>query len=225
MVQQLYQYAKFQFECGNYPGAADLLHQVRALSTDYDTKLNALWGKYAAEILTQNWETAMNDMSLLKDSIEQRPNSTHLFLLHQRTWFIHWSLFVFFNHLRGRDSIIDVLLQPNYVNTIQMSCPWILRYLATAVIINKKRRSVLKDLVRIIQAESVNYRDPVTEFIEALYVSYDFDLARVKLRECEEVLSNDFFLVAAKEDFIENARLFIFETYCRIHQRIDIAYV
>jgi translation initiation factor 3 subunit E len=223
MVQNLYEYSKFQFECGNYGGAADLLQQVSGITSDVDLNLNALWGKLAAEILTQNWEVAMNDLASLKDAIEQRPNSSHLFLLQQRTWFIHWSLFVFFNHPRGRDVIIDVLLQPNFVNTIQMSCPWILRYLATAVITNKKRRSVLKELVRIIQAESVIYRDPITEFVEALYVSYDFDLARVKLRECEDVLSNDFFLVATKDDFIENARLFIFETYCRIHQRIDIA--
>jgi hypothetical protein len=47
-------------------------------------------------------------------------------------------------------------------------------------------------------------------------------LAQVKLRECEEVLENDYFLAALKEEFVENARLFIFETYCRIHQCIDL---
>ncbi len=34
---------------------------------------------------------------------------------------------------------------------------------------------------------------------------------------------NDFFLVSCRDEFIENARLFIFETYCRIHQVIDIS--
>jgi translation initiation factor 3 subunit E len=47
-------------------------------------------------------------------------------------------------------------------------------------------------------------------------------LVQVKLRECEEVLENDYFLAALKEEFVENARLFIFETYCRIHQCIDL---
>ena len=33
--------------------------------------------------------------------------------LQQRTWLIHWSLFVFFNHQKGRDLIIDnFLYQP-----------------------------------------------------------------------------------------------------------------
>lgn len=40
-----------------------------------------------------------------------------------------------------------------------------------------------------------------------------------------KVLVNDFFLVACLEDFIENARLFIFETFCRIHQCISIRLV
>lgn len=29
-IEALYQYAKFQFECGNYSGAADFLYQYRA---------------------------------------------------------------------------------------------------------------------------------------------------------------------------------------------------
>ena len=78
------------------------------------------------------------------------------------------------------------------------------------------------DLVNVIQQESYTYRDPITEFLECLYVNFDFDGAQTKLRECETVLLNDFFLVACRDDFIENARLFIFETYCRIHQCIDI---
>jgi len=38
-----------------------------------------------------------------------------------------------------------------YLNTIQTVCPHILRYLTTAVIINKRRKTVLKDLVKVIQ--------------------------------------------------------------------------
>jgi len=115
-----------------------------------------------------------------------------------------------------------MFLQPQYVNTIQTTCPHVLRYLTTAVITNKRRRTVLKDLVQVIQQESYTYRDPITEFLECLYVNFDFDAAQQKLRECEKVLSNDFFVVGCIEEFVENARLFIFETYCRIHQCIDI---
>lgn len=47
---------------------------------------------------------------------------------------------------------------------------------------------------------------------------YDFDGAQQKLVECETVIEQDYFLTAIKAEFLESARLFIFETYCRIHQ-------
>ncbi|EPY77913.1 eukaryotic translation initiation factor 3 subunit E [Camelus ferus] len=147
-LDTLYRYAKFQYECGNYSGAAEYLYFFRVLSV-----------------------------------------SSPLQSLQQRTWLIHWSLFVFFNHPKGRDNIIDLFLyQPQYLNAIQTMCPHILRYLTTAVITNKdvrKRRQVLKDLVKVIQQESYTYKDPITEFVECLYVNFDFDGAQKKLRECE----------------------------------------
>jgi len=102
--------------------------------------------------------------------------------------------------------------------------------------------------VKVIQQEGYTYRDPITEFLEDLYVNFDFEGAQHKLRECEtvriitiknlsktikcvalticplwyQVLINDFFLVSCRDEFIDNARLFIFETYCRIHRCIDI---
>jgi len=62
----------------------------------------------------------------------------------------------------------------------------------------------------------------VTEFITCLFVEYNFEGAQQKLKECEVLLSNDYFLTACVDDFVENARLFIFETYCRIHETIDM---
>ncbi|KAG0046225.1 eukaryotic translation initiation factor 3 subunit E, partial [Gryganskiella cystojenkinii] len=212
----------FQYSCGNYGGAADMLYHYRVLSTDDTTGLSALWGKLASEILVGNWEVAYEAIQELKESIDKHHFASPLHQLEQRTWFLHWSLFVFFNHPKGRDAVIDLFFQPAYINTIQTSCPWILRYLSAAVITNKRRKNLLKDLVKVIEHESYQYRDPVTEFVEALYVNFDFELAKQKLVECEEVLENDFFLVAIQEDFIQNARCFISETYCRIHQKIDI---
>merc|ERR1719233_131242 len=229
----LYDFAKFQYECGNYSGAAEYLYFHRVLAPPTDKNfMNALWGKLASEILMQNWDTALEDVNRIKEIIDTGGMVGGMSLggmgnplqaLQQRAWLIHWSLFVFFNHPKGRDHIIDLFLfQPQYLNTIQTACPHILRYLTTAVITNKRRKNVIKDLVKVIQQESYTYKDPITEFIECLYVSFDFDAAQTKLRECETVIINDFFLVACLDDFIENARLFIFETFCRIHQCISI---
>merc|ERR1719357_2306518 len=224
MIDVCYNFAKFQYECGNYSGASEYLYFHRILVQPTDKNyLNGMWGKLASEILMQNWDTALEDLNRLKQFIDESTFGSSLQTLQQRAWLIHWSLFVFFNHPKGRDLLIDMFLyQQNYLNAIQTMCPHILRYLTTAVITNKRRKQILKDLVRVIQQESYTYKDPITEFLECLYVNFDFDSAQKKLRECESVLVNDFFLVACLDDFIENARLFIFETFCRIHQCISI---
>ena len=43
-----------------------------------------------------------------------------------------------------------------------------------------------------------------------------------KLKECEILIDNDYFLAAVKPVFMEQARMAIFEVYCRIHQCIDL---
>jgi translation initiation factor 3 subunit E len=224
MMDILYNFSKFQYECGNYSAAAEYLYFYRCMVLPSDKNyLNGLWGKLASEILMQSWDAALDDLNRLKEYIESNSFGSALQSLQQRTWLIHWSLFVFFNHPKGRDLIVEMFLYQNlYLNAIQTICPHILRYLATAVITNKHRRNALKDLVKVIQQESYTYRDPITEFLEHLYVNFDFDGAQQKLRECESVLLNDFFLVACLDDFMENARLMIFETFCRIHQCISI---
>jgi translation initiation factor 3 subunit E len=140
-------------------------------------------------------------------------------------------LFPFFNHEGSRDTITDLFFSPTYINTIQSSCPWILRYLAAAVITNRNRsrntsqyQKQLKDLVRIIKQENYEYNDPVTDFVKALYIDFDFEEAQKRLLQAEELLRGDFFLVASSEAFVDSARHLISESYCKIHQRIDIKY-
>ena len=39
----------------------------------------------------------------------------------------------------------------SYLNTVQTTCPHILRYITAAAIISKRRKNIMKDLVKIIQ--------------------------------------------------------------------------
>ncbi|RWR74722.1 eukaryotic translation initiation factor 3 subunit E [Cinnamomum micranthum f. kanehirae] len=104
-IEALYQYAKFQFECGHYSGAADYLYQYRALCTDSERSLSALWGKLAAEILMQNWDVALEELNWLKEIIDSKNFVSPLNQLQNRIWLMHWSLFIF-NHENGRNAII-----------------------------------------------------------------------------------------------------------------------
>jgi translation initiation factor 3 subunit E len=210
-VEALYQYAKFQFDCGNYSMAAELLQPYRTLCTSTERNMSALWGKLGSDILMQNFEAAREDIIKLRDAIDNQTFALPLVQLQQRTFLLHWSLFVYWNHENGRNDLIDLFFSPPYLAAIQINAQHLLRYLAVAVVINKRRRSVMKDMIKTIQQEAYEYSDPITQFIEDLFVNYDFDGAQQKLKACEVVIDNDFFLTACKDEFVENARLFIFE--------------
>jgi len=225
------------------------------LSTDNDLNNSAHWGKLASDILTGRWEVALEELNTLRDAIDSRTSSSllasasanannlqepALAQLHSRTWLVHWSLFVYFNHPEGRTLLLETFLSPSYLNTIQTSCPWVLRYLAAAAILSRKAaagvtsaaaetplssrvRHAIKEVVKVIQMEEYQYHDPVTSFLKELYIEFDFEAAQRELTLAEEVVGNDFFLSDFKDEFLDNARYLISEAYCRIHQKIDIA--
>ncbi|KAA3472103.1 Eukaryotic translation initiation factor 3 subunit E [Gossypium australe] len=115
--------------------------------------------------------------------------SSPLNQVQSRIWLMHWSLFIFFNHDNGRTQIIDLFNQDKYLNAIQTSAPHLLRYLATAFIVNKRRRPQFKEFIKVIQQDQCSYKDPITEFLACVYVNYEFDGAQKKMKECEEYLS------------------------------------
>lgn len=223
MLEQYCDFGKFMYECGDYDSARNILGNYLTLLPDLkkERAFRVLWGKFASEVLVKNWDLALADLIKLRAAVDERA-ATPLQQLQQRSWLLHWSLFVFFNHAKGHDGIIDFFLNEKYLQAIQTNCPWLLRYLTSAVIINKRRRATLKDLVRVITQEDALRADPVTRFVECLYVRFDFDGAQATLLECERALRADYFLCNCADAFMEDARLFVFETYCRIHTKIDI---
>ncbi|KAI0379445.1 putative eukaryotic translation initiation factor 3 subunit 6 [Hypomontagnella monticulosa] len=229
MVNALYDFGNFQYSCGNYAAAADLLYQFRVLSTDNDKVAAATWGKFACEILTTNWEGSVEELHKVKENIDAKLFNNPVAQLTQRTWLIHWALFPLFNDDRTRDGLLDLLFSPTYINTIQASSPWILRYLTAAVITGRGRtrnsgqyQKQLKDVVRIVKQEAYEYTDPVTDFVRALYIDFDFEEAQRQLSLAEEILRSDFFLFSTADLFVDAARHLISESYCKIHARIDI---
>lgn len=257
-ITALYNFGQFQYSYGNYSGAADYLYHFRVLSTDADLTTSAHWGKLASDILTGKWDTALEELNTLRDLIDSRSSASMLAAaaaastsgaphdkaepalvqLHSRTWLVHWSLFIHFNHAQGRTLLLETFLAPTYLNTIQTACPWILRYLTAAAILSRKVsstssasnpvssrvRNAIREIVKVIQLEEYQYSDPVTAFLKELYVEFDFEAAQQELKRAEEVVKNDFFLGDFREEFLDNARYLISEAYCRIHQRIDIRY-
>ncbi len=71
MLDSLFRYAKFQYECGNYSAASVCLYYYRTLVPQHDANyLNALYGKLASEILVQEWAHARDDLTRLRAYID-----------------------------------------------------------------------------------------------------------------------------------------------------------
>jgi len=131
---------------------------------------------------------------------------------------------------------VDLFFTEKYLQAITTNAPHLLRYLTAAVLLCKRRlaktgskdgrqgndaRRLMKDLVRVMQ--NCEYTDPIVEFVDCLCVRFDFEGAQTKLAECETVLTTDFFLCKQTALFMEEARVFVFENYCRIHHKIDLS--
>ncbi|BBH07291.1 eukaryotic translation initiation factor 3E, partial [Prunus dulcis] len=216
-IEALYQYAKFQFECGNYSGAADYLYQYKALCTNSDRSLSALWGKLAAEILMQNWDIALEELNRLKEIIDSKSFSSPMNQVQNRIWLMHWSLFIFFNHDNGRTQIIDLFNQDKYVSECHSNqCSPSCALLSDCIHCQQEKETSIQGLIKVIQPEQNSYKDPITEFLTCVILNDPFLGKRVE--------EGNFSTVPLRDEFLENARLFIFETYCRIHQRIDMGH-
>jgi translation initiation factor 3 subunit E len=108
------------------------LHYYRNLVPQHDPNyLYALYGKLASEILCQEWVHAKDDLSKLRAYVDSEPFDTEQELQQQRAWVLHWSLYVYFNIPKGRDEVVEMFLnQQAYLNTIQIVCPHLLRYVS-----------------------------------------------------------------------------------------------
>lgn len=123
------------------------------------------------------------------------------------------------------------------LNTIQMNAPHLLRYLTAAVVLNRRRKNLLKDLIKVLLTSlkdlapatasaaatgSATTTDPLLNFLLSLYVDYNFASALHWLTEARTMLGNDFFLGdATGKEIIENCRVMLFEVYCSVHSRVS----
>ncbi|KAK0672133.1 eIF3 subunit 6 N terminal domain-containing protein [Cercophora samala] len=229
MVNALFDLGNLQYSCGNYGDATETLYRFRVLSTDNDKVAYATWGRLACEILTMSWESALEEVQKVREVIDSKLSQNPLAQLQHRTSLIHWALFPLFNYDKAREPILDLFFNAGYINTIQANCPWILRYLAVAVITNRTKaknmgvqQKQMKDIVRIVKQEAYEYQDPITRFVHALCIDFDFEEAQQQLVLAEEVLRSDFFLLGHADEFVDSARHLIFESYCKIHARISL---
>lgn len=219
-------------DCGN-----PAVYYLKLPTIDTHNLLPTLWGQLACEILVEDWKASSVAVEAVRIAMEYLVNQQKinpLIALQQRTWLLHWALFVYWNDKGGLDKMLDLMFHERYRQAITTNAPHLARYLTAAVLLCKRSktastsgsgeaRRLLKNLTFVLQ--DCEYTDPIVEFVNCLTVKFDFDSAQAKLQECQAVLASDFFLCHQTDLFMEEARIFVFENYCRIHNKIDLATV
>jgi len=158
----------------------------------------------------------------MDDFFENASKMSKREVLLQRTWLLHWTLWCIFKADKVNPAVVDMFLSEKSLSIISLSCPHLFRYVGACLILHKRLKNIVRDTVWIVHHEAGSYADPVTRLLLALYTDVDFDEAQRELQKCATVCRGDFFLAQHWPEFEENARLLIFETYCRIHQCINI---
>lgn len=133
------------------------------LTTDPTLESSAMWGKLVSDTLEGQWDAALSELDQLRKYLDQHypwESRNSVIGLQQRTWFLHWSLFVYFNHAEGRERLVDAwmsqtavgdqlrpgALRPDqrdayaysFLPTLQANAPWLLRYLIVAALLSRK---------------------------------------------------------------------------------------
>jgi len=226
-VEGLASFAKVMFECGGYQVSGQALKHYRHFidkepeRTLTSKLVSCNWGSAASFLLNRDYEAAADVIEKLNEFLETAKMHKREVLL-QRTWLLHWSLFAIFQSDSPPEKVLNIFLDMKSLSVISISCPHLFRYVSACLILNKRLKLALKETVWIVQLESTSYSDPVTRFLVALYTDLDFDGAQRELQACANLCKADFFLAHHWSEFEENARLLIFEQYCRIHQCINI---
>jgi hypothetical protein len=132
--------------------------------------LHVLWGRLACEVLVLDWAAAIKAMEAVKTALESMVSSHQLSALEalqQRTWLLHWSLFVYWNAPSGLEQLVDLFLSEKYKQAITTVAPHLLRYLTAAVLLCKRRgekvvptaeaRKLVKMLIYVMQDCEIAY--------------------------------------------------------------------
>ncbi|KIL62299.1 hypothetical protein M378DRAFT_12896 [Amanita muscaria Koide BX008] len=145
---------------------------------------SAYWEKLASDIVTGNWDVALEELITLRETIESRAHPPPSLLLHTWSVALHSLSFI---HTHGSSTglfwstsatlmIGHSSLNPGYLNTNQTSCAWILLCLSAAAVLSRKTsssqtapgarpvssraRTALREIVEDIQTDEYKYQDP-----------------------------------------------------------------
>lgn len=132
------------------------------------------------EILVNDWEAASVAVEAVKTAVENMVSAEQLSplqALQNRTWLMHWSLFVYWNDASlkgGLEQLVDLFQTDRFRHAITINAPHLLRYLTATVLLCKRRVTKkaatgygseawrhLKNLINVMN--DCEYSDPIVQ--------------------------------------------------------------
>ncbi len=121
-----------------------------------------------------------------------------------------------------KTALLDLFFRPAYMNTLQLVCPWLLRYLTVAVLtVSRKSTKDLSKVYTTMPALDVS-KDPILNFFDAVHVNLDLLRASKAIQDCPAALQTDFFLVSLLGEFTLAAQCIIFESLLKVHGTLSL---
>jgi len=222
MINALYELAFLSFDNGLYSQASDMLLLFVTIQgkKDDSNEISALWGKLVCDSLIGNFDEAAKGVAALR--AEQQPPVPVTVVA--RSWLLHHSLFTYFKRPDASHLFLDDVIDFStymYANTIEVNSPHLIRYLAAAAILNRKRRSFLKRVIKIMEQEAYNHEDQFAKFLMAIGES-DFERANDVIKTLAAEAEEDYFLADMKEELVNSAQMMVFDDYLKIHKTVSI---
>lgn len=208
-------------------------------------KSKLLWGKLASLIMlipldddtssavdsstafTEHYSKQLADTIVqLKECIEQDSSLNALQKLKQRTWLCHWSVFLLLvNSADCRGSVYDLFWTPQYLNAIQTTAPYLIRYLVTVTLMYQGPATPrTNDLVRVLNMDKKLYSDALSEFALCILHICDFEMAAGKLyAECRDtVIPSDPFLRSCQKECLARLAGKLLVNYRKIYSNPSV---
>lgn len=109
-------------------------------------------------------------------------------------------------------------------NAAKLSAPYLLRYVAAAAVLKRKRRAAA--LEAALRQEAHRYSDVITEVVGDIITGADGYAERKEvLGKCADVMAADYFLAPHSDAFCENARTMLLDVFIRTSQSFSAEFV
>lgn len=138
-------------------------------------------------------------------------------ILLYRGYVVHWALFLLNNNI---DLFLTIAYEEHFYSIIQSTFPYILKYQIAFTMLSKSKLyiSKLKEHLTCLEMQG----DIFFDLFSSIYITYDYELAMKKLKECIEVMKEDYFMFQHENEFETTCKEIIIENYIITNSAIEI---